>query len=117
MHPNQEPVEEVVQRQLHAYNARSLQAFMACYAEDVECFSPPQAEPVLSGRAALSAHYAANHFHLPALRAELVNRMVLGNKVVDHERVTGVRDAPFEAAVVYEVQDGLIRRVWFFNQD
>lgn len=106
-----------VQAQLDAYNARQLAPFVACYTEDVECFRPPQAEPVLSGRAALAAHYAANRFNLPQLHAELVSRMVLGNKVVDHERITGVRPQPFEAAVVYEVQGGLIRRVWFFNED
>jgi hypothetical protein len=106
-----------VQAQLDAYNARALEPFVACYTEDVECFRPPQAEPVLSGRAALAAHYAAHRFNLPALHAALVNRMVLGNKVVDHERITGVREQPFEAAVVYEVQGGLIRRVWFFNED
>lgn len=105
-----------VQAQLDAYNARNLQAFVACYAPDVECFRPPQAEPVLSGRDALAAHYAAHRFNLPQLHAALVKRMVLGNKVVDHERVHGVRPEPFEAAVVYEVQAGLIRRVWFFEE-
>jgi hypothetical protein len=106
-----------VQAQLDAYNARKLDAFVACYTEDVACFRPPQAEPVISGRAALAAHYGTHRFNLPALHAELVSRMVLGNKVVDHERITGVRDQPFDAAVVYEVQGGLIRRVWFFNED
>ena len=41
--------------------------------------------------------------------------MVVGNKVIDHERVSGVHDRPFEAAVVYEVVDGVIRTVWFFD--
>jgi hypothetical protein len=43
-----------------------------------------------------------------------VNRIALGNKVIDHERVWGVRDAPIEIAAVYEVVAGLIERVWFF---
>jgi hypothetical protein len=106
-----------VQAQLDAYNARSLEPFIACYAEDVECFRPPRAAPVISGRAALATHYGAHRFNLPQLHAQLVSRMVLGNKVVDHERITGVREQPFEAAVVYEVEGGLIRRVWFFNED
>jgi hypothetical protein len=37
--------------------------------------------------------------------------------VVDHERIHGVRDQPYEAAVVFEVADGLIRKVWFFNPE
>jgi hypothetical protein len=107
--------ESPVQRQLEAYNARDLQRFVACYSENVELFRPPAPAPAISGRAQLAEFYAAHRFCLPALRAEIVNRMVLGNKVIDHERIFGVRDAPFEVAVVYEVDGaGLIARVWSF---
>ena len=104
-----------VQGQLDAYNARDLARFVACYADDVQLFRPPVAEAVMVGKAALAAHYAANRFNLPQLHAELVNRMVFGNKVVDHERISGVRDHPYEAAVVFEVKDALISKVWFFD--
>jgi hypothetical protein len=68
-----------VQAQLDAYNARDLERFVACYADDVQLYRPPAAEPVLQGKAAMAAHYAAHRFKLPLLHAELVNRMVLGN--------------------------------------
>ena len=121
--------ERPVQEQLDAYNARDLARFVACYADDVQLFRPPTADPVLVGKAALSAHYAANRFNLPKLHAELVNRMVLGNKVVDHERISGVHEEPFDAVVVFEVRfevefgvtsevsGALISKVWFFNAD
>ena len=121
--------ERPVQEQLDAYNARDLARFVACYADDVQLFRPPAAAPVLVGKAALSAHYAANRFNLPKLHAELVNRMVLGNKVVDHERISGVHEEPFGAVVVFEVRfevefgvtsevsGALINKVWFFNAD
>jgi len=32
--------------------------------------------------------------------------------VIDHERISGVRDQPFDVAVAYEVRDGLIVRTW-----
>jgi hypothetical protein len=108
---------EPVQRQLDAYNQRDLDRFVACYSDDVQLFRPPQAEPVLSGKAAMAAHYAAHRFKLPHLHAQLVNRMVLGNKVVDHERITGVGPQPIEAAVVFEVAADLITKVWFFHAD
>jgi hypothetical protein len=41
--------------------------------------------------------------------------MAFGNKVVDHERVFGLRAEPFEAVAVYEVNSELIERVWFFS--
>jgi hypothetical protein len=108
----------IVQRQLDAYNARDLRAFVACYAPAVQVYRPPAAQPALAGRQALSDHYAAKRFNLPALRAELLGRIVVGHKVIDHERVFGVNEQPFEAAVVYEVDaQGLIAAVWFFNAD
>ena len=107
--------EAVVQRQLDAYNARDLERFVACYAEDVRLYRPPATEPAIAGKRALAEHYARNRFSLPALHAELRARMVLGDKVVDHERVHGVRDAPFDAAAVYQVSGGLIAAVWFFE--
>ena len=107
--------EDPVQRQLEAYNARDLARFVAEYADDVTVYRPPSADPVLRGKQAFADHYAANRFHLPGLHADVLSRMVVGNKVIDHERVVGVRDDPFDAAVVYEVVDGLIRTVWFFD--
>jgi len=107
-----------VQRQFDAYNARDLERFMAPYAEDVQLFRPPQAEPMLEGKAAMSELYATRVFTLPGLHVELVKRMVLGNKVIDQEHITGMGQAPVDVAAVYEVNpQGLIRRVWFFRSE
>lgn len=103
---------EVVQRQLEAYNARDLARFVACYSETILGFRMPSAEPAIRGRAALAEFYATQRFNLAGLRADIVNRIVLGNKVIDHERIWGVREGPFEVAVVYEVIGELIERVW-----
>ena len=88
---------------------------MACYADSVQVYRPPAAEPVLHGREAFADHYATRRFNLPTLHAELLNRMVMGNKVVDHERIVGLSDTPAEVVVVYEVVDGLIQSVFYFS--
>ena len=103
-----------VQRQLDAYNAHDLERFVAEYTDDVRVFRPPRTEAVLSGKPAFAAHYAANRFNLPNLHAEVVNRIVLGNMVVDHERITGLEPQTIEAIAIYEVIDSRIRTVWFF---
>ena len=109
--------EQAVQHQLDAYNARDLARFLEVYADDVVVCRLPSTEPAFTSRAGLAEFYRTQRFNLPALRAELVNRMVIGNVVVDHERVHGVRDRPFEVAASYRVVDGLIRAVWFFSGD
>lgn len=103
-----------VQRQLDAYNAHDLERFVAEYTDDIQVFRPPAAEAVLSGKTAFAAHYAKNRFTLPNLHAEVVNRMVVGDKVVDHERITGLHKDIVEALVVYQVVGEHIALVWFY---
>ena len=111
------PIVDVVQRQVDAYNDRDLDRFVAAYADTVLVYRMPAVEPSISGKAKLAETYSTQRFNRPGLRAEIVNRIVLGNKVIDHERVFGIRDEPIEVAAVYEVVDGLIARVWFFGPE
>jgi len=106
--------EQAVQHQLDAYNAHDLDRFLAVYDENVRIYRPPASEPSMVGRAALGQFHGTQRFTLPALHAALVRRIVAGNKVVDHERVTGLTEQPFEVAVVYEVLQGKITAVWYF---
>jgi hypothetical protein len=82
--------EAVVQRQLEAYNARDLGRFLAEYSPEVRVYRPPASEPAIVGREALAAFYSTQRFNCAGLHAELLNRIVLGNKVIDHERITGL---------------------------
>jgi hypothetical protein len=107
--------EDFAQRQLDAYNDRDLERFIAQYTDDVEVYRLPSAEPVLVGKLAFAEHYRTQRFSLPNLHAELVNRMVFGNKVIDHERVSGLGDLPSEVAAIYEVTPHGICKVWFVS--
>ena len=60
----------------------------------------------MSGKVQLAEFYATQRFNLPGLRAEIVNRIVLGDKVIDQERVWGIRDSPIEVAATYQVLEG-----------
>jgi hypothetical protein len=109
--------EDVVQRQLVAYNARNLDAFVTQYADDVREYRPPASEPFLAGKAAFRAYYGGERFVLPGLRAEVLQRIVVGNKVADHERIVGIRPSAVEGIAVYEVIGGLIQNVWFHSDE
>ena len=106
--------EAVVQRQLEAYNARDIEALMATYAEDAQQFEHPS-KLLASGAAQLRERSIAR-FKEPNLHASLVKRIVAGNVVVDHEKVT--RTFPegtgeLELVAIYEVQNGRIAKAWF----
>jgi hypothetical protein len=106
--------EGVVQRQLEAYNARDIDALMATYAEDVQVFEHPDTL-LASGSQELRARQIIR-FQEPNLHAHLVNRIVAGNLVIDHERVTLTfpeGTGQLEMVAIYEVRDGKISRAWF----
>ena len=106
--------EAVVQKQLDAYNAHDLHAFAATYADDVELIELP-ADVFVRGIAQLRERYA-KPFADPVLHANVVNRIVVGNTIVDHEQVR--RTFPegtgtLEAIAIYLVENGKIAKVWF----
>ena len=115
--PDPQAAVALVDRQLHAYNARDLDAFVAVYSDAIRVHRPPALEPVLAGKDEFARFYATQRFNLPALRAEVLSRIVLPSCVIDHERIHGVRETPYEAAAVYTIVDGLIASVWFFSGD
>src|SRR5580765_622044 len=98
--------ENIVQRQVEAYNAHDLDRFVAFYSDDIKVFRPPATEPAIAGKEKLREFYAAKRFNLPNLHADILKRIVAGNKVVDYERVLGVGDKPLDFIVVYEIAGG-----------
>ncbi|WP_426191904.1 nuclear transport factor 2 family protein [Massilia sp. DWR3-1-1] len=104
----------LIESQFDAYNARDLDAFMAHFADDIKVIRMPAATLAMQGKAALSHFYATERFNVSALRAELINRIVSGTRVFDHERIWGVADTPIEMVVVFEVSEGLITTMWTF---
>jgi hypothetical protein len=105
---------EIVQRQLEAYNTHDLDRFAACFSDDVLIFRMPTEAPSTVGKAALRAFYAEHRFSIPSLRAELLNRIALGDKIADHERIHGLEERPVEVMAVYQVSEDAISNVWFF---
>lgn len=106
--------ESVVARQLDAYNARALDAFMRCWAEDARIYAWPDTL-IADGAAAIRERHRVR-FAEPLLQAQLLSRIEVGGLVVDHERVTrNYPEGPGTAEVIglYEVRDGMIRTARF----
>jgi len=98
----------IVDEQFAAYNARDLNRFMACFAENIRAIRLPDLVITLDGKAAYGAFYARERFVHAGLRAELVNRIVVGNTVIDHELIHGLAPEPLETAIMFVVEGGLI---------
>jgi hypothetical protein len=103
---------ETIEAQLHAYNAKNVDALLDCYAPDAEQCTVG-GELLAKGHAALRVRFL-QRFAEPDLHAKLLTRSVIGNVVVDTELIT--RNYPegrgtIEYLGVYEISDGRIQRV------
>ena len=111
---NHAETELPVQKQLEAYNARDIDAFMQWWADDCQYFEFPS-RLLASGAAEVRERHVAR-FKEPNLHGRLVKRIAVANVVVDQETVMRTfPDGPGEVDVVaiYEVEDGQIAKAWF----
>jgi hypothetical protein len=104
---------ELAQGQLDAYNAQDLDAHCAFFADDV-VVADLNGDVTIRGIAAYRAKYTQVFADFPKNRAELANRIVVGDTVIDHERVyrDGVTEA-FQVIAIYTIAGGKIARVDF----
>ena len=99
----------VVQRQVDAYNAHDVDAFLSTYAADATVVRG-DGQTLAAGHAAMRTHYERLFAENPDVHAEVATRLSNGNWIVDHEQLDGTAGRA-EALVAYQVEDGLIRRV------
>ena len=104
----------LVQRQLNAYNAGNIDAFLEPYADDIELFLFPN-KLMSKGKEAMRKDYAELFAKNPDLHCEIKGRIVQGDVVIDKESVTGVGQNKIEATAIYQIREGKIAKVYFIR--
>lgn len=109
--------EQIVQQQLEAYNNRDIEAFSALFSEEAEVLQFPENRVLAKGKAQVKELYKKLFDNSPTLHSELVSRTVLGNRIIDHEKITGRAGVDvLELAVVYEIEQGKIDKCLVIRQ-
>lgn len=109
--------EQIVQKQLEAYNNRDIEAFSALFSENATVLQFPDNKVLAQGKANIKELYAKLFASSPQLHSEIINRSVLGNRVIDHEKITGRQGVDvLELAVVYEIEEGRINKCMVIRQ-
>lgn len=104
---------DLAQGQLDAYNAQDLSAYCSFFADDL-VVADLNGQVTIQGLEAFRDKYAQVFSDFPENRVELLNRIVLGNTVIDHEKVIRRSGGEtFEVAAIYTVAGGKIARVDF----
>jgi hypothetical protein len=113
-----EPIaERLAQEQLDAYNNLDIEAFVMPYAENVKVYNFPD-QLLYEGKEEMYGLYGRMFSRTPDLHCKLVNRIVMGNTVIDQEEVTiRKEDPPMRAIAIYKISEGKIAEVYFIRED
>lgn len=105
--------EEVVQKQLQSYNARDINGFMSVIEQDALLINHADQKILGRGYDAIKRIYTSLFEKSPKLHSQLINRIVMGNKVIDHESISGRMgsDETIELVVIYEVANDKIFKI------
>ncbi|MDB5089939.1 MAG: amidohydrolase [Mucilaginibacter sp.] len=105
----------LVERQLNAYNAGNIDAFLEPYADDVELYAYPD-KLIGKGKESMRKDYSAFFERAKGLHCKITDRVVKGNIIVDHEQVSvpGRKDK-LEAIAIYQIQNNKIKKVYFIQ--
>lgn len=106
--------EDLIKKQVIAYNTRNLDDFISCHHPDVELFNFKGKTPFAKGREQIIPLYKDVFNNSPKLHTDVKQRIVLGNTVIDNEIVTGRKGVDvLKVVAVYEVEEQHIIRVTF----
>ncbi len=114
------PQETLVRRYTEAFNAHDVDAMLALAHPDVEWMSVmgDKVSVDARGHEALRAAMEDYFRSLPTARSEVEGALGHGEMLAVRERAhwrTGAGEDRSQASIaVYEVQEGLVRRVWYF---
>lgn len=105
--------EEVVQKQLEAYNNRDINGFMSVIDQNVTMHNFSTGEITLEGYEACKKVYGALFVASPNLHSKILTRTVFKNMVIDHEYITGRKGSttPIELVLIYEVHNEKITKM------
>lgn len=110
---SEESAARIVQKQVDSYNARDLDAFVSCYAEDVVVSNFPN-DTLYVGREKMRSNYKSLSTETDGYKVEVTKRIQIGNKVIDQEKVTGFGKTSWQAAI-YEVANGTLASMTFIH--
>lgn len=102
---------QVVEQQLEAYNNGDIDQFMAVFSTEIELWTLGEPSPRAIGHEEVRKIYAQLFEQSPELFSEVITRSVIGNKVIDYERISGRQGGELLFLVmIYEVKEGKIIR-------
>ena len=104
---------DVVQENLDYYNQRNIEGFMSSFSDTIALYLFGKSDPVAFGKEAIRKLYKDLFDVSPKLHSTILHRIVLGNKVIDHESIKGRKGSKkrTKLVMIYEVSGDKIVRM------
>lgn len=111
--------EDVVQKSMESYNNRNIVAFMSVMDPNVTFHDFSNGALTMQGTKACRDFYSALFVASPKLNSTVLTRTVFGNKIIDHEYITGRNgsDEAIELVLIYEVENEKIAKVTVLRKE
>ncbi|MCK0159925.1 nuclear transport factor 2 family protein [Allomuricauda sp. F6463D] len=106
---------KIIQTQVNAFNNRDLEAFTSCFSENVRVQRFPN-EIMYKGNKKMVENYERFFENVKTSSVEVVNRIILGNTIIDEE-ITKVDGRDGHQVAIYKVENGLITTMTFIFPD
>ena len=110
---SQMTAEQIVQENLDFYNNRDIDGFMSSFSDDIKMYNHGDSKPTVVGKNKVRKVYTQLFEKSPKLHSTILKRIVIGNKIIDHESITGRNGNKeiLELVLIYEVTNQKINRI------
>jgi len=106
-------LEMFISKHIDDYNNHNVDALVSAFANDIKIHNLDTGELLMEGREKIREYYAEK-FEYPKLYSELLERIIIGDKVIDKQVFTSEADTMMiHAVTIYYFKDNLIQDVWF----
>jgi len=105
---------DITDKQLAEYNKKNLDDFMDCYATDIKVFMLQSGQMITEGKDQLHTIMKESFDKDTGSKTTVLSKVVQGNLIINQEEITGHEpDKIIRTISIYEVENGLIQKLWF----
>lgn len=105
---------EIVTKQIDAYNKRDLKGNLKLFSDNFQIIQFHDKSILVNGKDACEKMYQDLFDNSPNLRAEVINRIDYGNKIILHEIIYGRygKNEGLEQLIMFEIVGSKIEKIY-----
>jgi hypothetical protein len=112
-------IEQVIDKQMKAYNNRDIDNMMPLFSDDIKIFNFSDIKSLVNGIEECKKMFSELFNLSPKLNAEIINTIAFDNKVIVHEYIFGRNgsDQKTEQVIIFEVKNEKINKINVIRKD